>query len=137
MHAALNDNTVRESMRFTPLSFANKREYALYSPVICEHSLKLKDYLKLHLHCYQASWFTQFRALTWRNALAIFKEPVLIKARFGQAIVSIFFISTSFNFTFTVPLSRVCYFTPRTSNYPFNFLFLNKMYQKMVISTFI
>jgi len=36
---------------------------------------------------YKASWPAQFRALAWRNALALIKEPLLVKVRIIQAIV--------------------------------------------------
>jgi len=36
---------------------------------------------------YKASWGAQFKALTWRNFLAMIKEPLLVKVRIIQAIV--------------------------------------------------
>jgi len=36
---------------------------------------------------YKASWLAQFKALTWRNFLAMIKEPLLVKVRIIQSVV--------------------------------------------------
>lgn len=42
---------------------------------------------------YRASWFTQFRAILWRSWSTVLKEPLLIRVRLMQTVVS-----TSFRF---------------------------------------
>ena len=37
---------------------------------------------------YRASWFTQFYAVLWRSWLSVLKEPMLVKVRVLQTIVS-------------------------------------------------
>lgn len=41
---------------------------------------------------YKASWLTQFYALTWRNWLALIKEPQQVQARLGPSIVIAFIL---------------------------------------------
>ncbi len=38
---------------------------------------------------YKASWLEQFRAVMWRSAKAVSREPLLINVRFSQTIVSV------------------------------------------------
>lgn len=37
---------------------------------------------------YRASWWTQFRAILWRSWLTVLKEPLLVKVRLIQTVVS-------------------------------------------------
>lgn len=37
---------------------------------------------------YRASWWTQFYAILWRSWLSVLKEPMLVKVRLLQTIVS-------------------------------------------------
>jgi ATP-binding cassette, subfamily G (WHITE), eye pigment precursor transporter len=39
-------------------------------------------------HKYRASWWTQFYAVLWRSWLSVLKEPMLVKVRLLQTIVS-------------------------------------------------
>lgn len=39
-------------------------------------------------HGYRASWWTQFRAILWRSWLTVLKEPLLVKVRLIQTVVS-------------------------------------------------
>jgi ATP-binding cassette, subfamily G (WHITE), eye pigment precursor transporter len=39
-------------------------------------------------HKYRASWLTQFYAVLWRSWLSVLKEPMLVKVRLLQTIVS-------------------------------------------------
>lgn len=36
---------------------------------------------------YKASWFAQFRAVLWRSALTVLREPSILRAKGFQAIV--------------------------------------------------
>jgi hypothetical protein len=38
---------------------------------------------------FRASWLTQFYAITWRAWLSVLKEPMLIRVRLSQTIVSL------------------------------------------------
>jgi ATP-binding cassette, subfamily G (WHITE), eye pigment precursor transporter len=40
-------------------------------------------------HKYRASWLTQFYAVLWRSWLSVLKEPMLVKVRLLQTIVSL------------------------------------------------
>lgn len=42
---------------------------------------------------YRASWMTQFYAILWRSWLSVLKEPMLVKVRVLQTIVSFNFLS--------------------------------------------
>jgi len=49
------------------------------------------DYLQLleaHHSLYKASWWAQLRAVMWRSWISIRKEPLLMKVRFLQTLVS-------------------------------------------------
>lgn len=37
---------------------------------------------------YRASWFTQFRAILWRSWSTVLKEPLLVRVRLMQTVVS-------------------------------------------------
>ena len=37
---------------------------------------------------YKASWSQQFRALLWRNWMTVVREPLIMKVRITQAVVS-------------------------------------------------
>ena len=37
---------------------------------------------------YKAGWFSQFRAVLWRSWLSVMKEPLLVKVRLLQTVVS-------------------------------------------------
>ncbi|KAF2898581.1 hypothetical protein ILUMI_07595 [Ignelater luminosus] len=41
-----------------------------------------------HNNRYKASWFSQFRAVLWRSWISIIKEPLLIKVRLLQTIIT-------------------------------------------------
>lgn len=51
------------------------------------------------IHGYRATWCTQFRAILWRSWLSVLKEPLLVKVRLLQTIVSIVgFYDTNFKY---------------------------------------
>lgn len=37
---------------------------------------------------YKASWWTQFRAVLWRSWISLIKEPMVIRVRIIQTVVS-------------------------------------------------
>ena len=39
---------------------------------------------------YKASWGAQMNALMWRSWLSVIKEPLIVKVRIAQTIVSLF-----------------------------------------------
>ena len=47
-----------------------------------------KKYKSLNISSYKASWLEQFRAVLWRSWISVIKEPILIKVRLLQTIVS-------------------------------------------------
>ena len=53
-----------------------------------EDSLRDSKYSK-NRSLYKASWCEQFRAVLWRSWLSVIKEPILIKVRLLQTVVSV------------------------------------------------
>lgn len=53
-----------------------------------EDSLRDSRYSK-NRSMYKASWCEQFRAVLWRSWLSVVKEPILIKVRLLQTVVSV------------------------------------------------
>lgn len=57
---------------------------------------------------YKATWCEQFRAVLWRSWLSVIKEPILIKVRLLQTVVSLssarekFQISSNSNFSVSI-----------------------------------
>ena len=56
------------------------------------HSIESQEFalaeVKVNRTPYKASWFAQFRAVFWRSVISVFREPVVLRVKIAQTIVS-------------------------------------------------
>ncbi len=74
--------------------------------------------VKVNRTPYKASWFAQLRAVFWRSVISVFREPVVLRVKIIQTIVS-FAVKPSFFFKFI--LNKICktvHFSSHRSNLP-------------------
>jgi len=80
------EESCRENIGIICQSYQQSSQGQEVSGFIQQINTKLEPQTRIRSP-YKASWWTQFKALTWRSWLSVIKEPMILKARVAQNIM--------------------------------------------------